>query len=581
MKLNRVKVNNYRTLDGLEIKLHDSCNFLVGENNLGKSNFLDLLYTIFSEYKFRETDFQDENNPIFIEITFALNDVEIGILRDLFDPLDDSKLNLIVEQASPDDNIVFVHKETNQNIPASEARCLNYIGYDSLRNPSNELSFTGKKGVAAFLNFLVNNYLETNSLINTSFLKEVELEKLITYLNGKLNKVKPLKDFSIKAMIDPEPQNILTKLVLLCDSNKLSLTEVGCSGVQFSALIILSILERILRINKSKLKKNILDDGNGKKHIPVVLGVDEPEIHLHPFMQRTLIKYLIRIIDNKEADFLELLKHCFDIDGFIGQIIMVTHSPHMILNDYKQIIRLHKDATGKLTVKNGSQIALTHGQEKHLLMNMHYIKEAFFARGVIVVEGETEFGALPLFSERMSVDFDNKGISVIKAGGAESIPVIMELLDKFGISTVGIVDKDQCELKPDKYNGIPNLFITSKWDFEEELVQHLLTKDDLAPLQKILLDYDSRGTERTINQNKLQQTLNDYGYAWPRAVSDTKFSEATDATEMAILYLAWMDINKGAILGRTIGSILAEDEIPEVYKQAIIKIRDLVACYDA
>ena len=68
-----------------------------------------------------------------------------------------------------------------------------------------------------------------------------------------------------------------------------------------------------------------------KKSISLIIGLDEPEIHLHPYMQRSLIKYLNNVITNNNADFKTLIKELCDIDEFIGQVIVVTHSPNILL----------------------------------------------------------------------------------------------------------------------------------------------------------------------------------------------------------------------------------------------------------
>lgn len=46
MRINRVKIHNYRNIDGIEVLLNPECNYIIGENNLGKSNFLTMLSTI-------------------------------------------------------------------------------------------------------------------------------------------------------------------------------------------------------------------------------------------------------------------------------------------------------------------------------------------------------------------------------------------------------------------------------------------------------------------------------------------------------------------------------------------------------
>ncbi|MDP2788854.1 MAG: AAA family ATPase, partial [bacterium] len=43
MKLNRVKIKNFRSIEDLEIKINPACRVLVGINESGKSNILHAL----------------------------------------------------------------------------------------------------------------------------------------------------------------------------------------------------------------------------------------------------------------------------------------------------------------------------------------------------------------------------------------------------------------------------------------------------------------------------------------------------------------------------------------------------------
>lgn len=57
MKITNLEVFNYRNLDGVKVALAPDCNFLVGENNLGKTNLLLLLNYLFTSRTFRFEDF--------------------------------------------------------------------------------------------------------------------------------------------------------------------------------------------------------------------------------------------------------------------------------------------------------------------------------------------------------------------------------------------------------------------------------------------------------------------------------------------------------------------------------------------
>ena len=47
MVIEEISIENFRNLTGQLIKLDPKMSFAVGENNLGKSNFLDFLFILF------------------------------------------------------------------------------------------------------------------------------------------------------------------------------------------------------------------------------------------------------------------------------------------------------------------------------------------------------------------------------------------------------------------------------------------------------------------------------------------------------------------------------------------------------
>lgn len=467
MRISRLEIKNYRNLDGVIIKFHPKMNFVIGENNLGKSNLLNLLNILFNKNSFSESDFLNRDEQICITFSLGLSDIEQGFFDDLFDPNDRENINILAIQESPDDVIEFQHQESGTSIPNSKVRCVNYINYDSLRNPSSELSFSKNRGVGKFLNHIIVKYLKAGSLQDSDFVITEKIDELLIEVNQSLHKIKSFKDFSVQAIREENKEDLLAKLILLADESKRSLETLGY-GVQFSIIITLSILERLLSLSKQRLDKCVIEDSsNSEKCIPVLIGLDEPEIHLHPYAQRSLIKYLESVVNNNELDFVSLLTDIFQINKLLGQILVVSHSPNILLNDYRQFLRFYKNENGFLIVKGGSDIDLDEATEKQLLKNLPYVKEAFFSKVVILVEGDTELGALPVFSKRREIDLDldEFGISIIQAGGAESIPPLMQLLNKFGIKNVGLMDRD----KQNKYNGTEDLFFTQGIDFEEDI----------------------------------------------------------------------------------------------------------------
>lgn len=570
MQIKKLTINNYRNLDCQSVSFADNCNFIVGENNLGKSNLLNLLQILFTNRAFKFHDFTDISKPIEISLQVKLEDIEIGHFEDLFDTNDYHLINISCRQITTDDNIEFYHTETNTYIHPTVIRCVNYIHYDSLRNPISEINFDKGRGVGKFLSNIVANYLAAKKLKDTDFINEQKLNELLGDLNGKISKLKTFNDFKINATSESDLESLLSKIIVLKDDKGNSLTKSGY-GVQFLILITLSILERIQSIKEQRKEKGIFEhDTNHTKHISLIIGLDEPEIHLHPYMQRSLIKYLNNIISNKNVEFQQLVKELFDIDGFNGQIIVATHSPNILLNDYTQIIRLYPK-NGITNIKSGSQVILTEKHSKRLHMHFPSIKEAFFSRCVIFVEGDSEESSFSHFAEKMSIDFDELGISVIQSRGGEvtAIKLLIDLVSKFDIPSTGIGDRDN------NSPVLPPLYLTTKKDFEEELIS-LIDNGKESVLSEIVEEFDSDNAIVQINSlNKY--AVKAYNIQPTNFISDLRLLDIleTDILNLKAFYLTWFAGKKSYPLGKLIGEKLLIDEIPLVYKTVIAKAVEL------
>ena len=79
------------------------------------------------------------------------------------------------------------------------------------------------------------------------------------------------------------------------DANGRDLSKLG-EGIQYAFNILLQIIENIYSVKSSrksdKFEERLLTI-NGKKLYPIILVLDEPEIHQHPYRQRSLMKKII------------------------------------------------------------------------------------------------------------------------------------------------------------------------------------------------------------------------------------------------------------------------------------------------
>ena len=316
----------------------------------------------------------------------------------------------------------------------------------------------------------------------------------------------------IKAYINKDSNKIIGRMLELGDTNGRNINNLG-EGIQYAFNIILQIMECIYNVKKTRKNEDFIErlviNNDGKKLFPIFLILDEPEIHQHPYRQRSLIKEINNIMNNKNVEFLELLKELFEIDGIVGQMFITTHSPNILLNDYNQFIRVYKNSS-KLCIISGSDINLPQKSYKHLLHNYLYIKEAMFSRCVVLVEGDTELGAFPEFANRMEIDLDFDGIGVIKLDGADSIKNCMKIYNNFGIRTVAIIDRDKFE----EYSDMENVFFTDKMDFEEDVYDNFLLKDfmkyksEIGNIKSMIGIYKKKGI--SIDASNFEQNYAEY-----------------------------------------------------------------------
>jgi putative ATP-dependent endonuclease of OLD family len=225
-------------------------------------------------------------------------------------------------------------------------------------------------------------------------------------------------------------------------------------------------------------------------------------------------------------------------------------------------LRFYKNESDCLIVKSGFDIDLDEATEKQLLKNLPYVKEAFFSKVVILVEGDTELGALPIFSMRMNIDLDEFGISIIQAGGAESIPPLMQLLNQFGIQNIGLMDHD----KEAQYNSIVGLYFTQGKDFEEDVFESFNITDYVKYLESEFSG--ERKADYFIDKVRaIGSPIDPRNPIHPQltTLSQNKIQDLKTLVKEDILKN--MRDNKSILDGGDLGKYVTE--IPEVYKNLI------------
>ena len=481
-----LEITNYRNLTGKRIKFNETLNFLIGENNIGKTNMLELINIFLSVGKFIESDFTDVMRPIRIRLRIKYSDEEVGYFEDNFDVDDSRSITLLAVQDSVDERINYYHDTPIQTkISIATIRRMNVLYYYAQRMPLKEVDFRKTSGSGKVLNYFIQYSLKKSGVQEKDILKKTKLNSIVKDVNKQIKNLNTITGDNVSAYIDTEADKLVCRLLGLGDENGRELSSLG-EGVQYAFNILLQIIEIIHNIKVTRKPEDFeerLIDKEGKKLFPLFLVLDEPEIHQHPYRQRSLIKKIEGLVDNKNQEFLNLLKELFDIDGLTGQIFIATHSPNILLNDYRQFIRFHRNRgdNNLLEVVSGMNIAIEDKLYKHMLHNFIYLKEAMFSKCIIFVEGDTENGAIPVFAKRMDCDMDERGIGVIKLDGADSVKRCMKLYKEFGIESIAIIDKD----KKNDYGSETGIYFTKANDYEEDVYNNFKLNDYLRCCKEI------------------------------------------------------------------------------------------------
>lgn len=170
-----------------------------------------------------------------------------------------------------------------------------------------------------------------------------------------------------------------------------------------------------------------------------IIALEEPEAHLHPQMQSVFIREISKALEHS--------------DGVTAQVILSTHSSHMVSGSDFDPIRYFKRKGHEVSVRDLSALPL--GKDDGTVLNFlrRYMKsthcELFFADKAIFVEGQVERLLLPLMvvkcAETEAASFlTSQYISISEVGGAYA-HIFKPLIDFLEVPTLIITDLDSVD----------------------------------------------------------------------------------------------------------------------------------------
>lgn len=540
MYIKWMHIENYRNLADVTLSFHNDINYFVGENSVGKSNFLDLLEIIMDCHGFIESDFTDVNKPIRIDFEISLGELNYKSMYTADEgPTYRLRLEQVVQEVYP-----RLYRVTDAEIEPMPLSMIRHALYVCHRDTSEQELFSIPSVVYVELGHLLQAYVSRLEMPTDDFQREI---------------------VSLRKDLDPYCMLNIQHLVEVLSTSSAMERKYSADNVRLIMAVALKILAQIyMKVSSAttNLESLLVYNAKGHKFLPIFISVDEPELHLSPYLQRAVLNYYRQIATNENEEFLALLRDIFKIDGLLGQLFVVTHSTDALVDDYRHIIRLYRDENNMVCAACGVTFNFPKEVEKHLIMHFPEAKEALYARCIIIVEGETEYGSFRGFGKKLGVDFDYFGICLINARGESSISKLQKLFNRFSIPTVALYDRD-VEGKYAKAHS--NIFYTEEICFEMDFVSYLLAMHKRSIMDAIIKDIidDARPmvTKDMARRGyaKLGITKSQIVQRCLPNISDRKLDD------LHIYYFSWFYANKGVIVGRRISQFLEASMIPPAF----------------
>lgn len=439
MKIRKIKIENFRNLRNVEF-FPKSTTIIVGENNTGKSNLIHALRLMLDPesrrlaFDLSEDDINEHalaEDKKFFSISLEIGDLQKhqeleAIFRDRisrdgdetyvtvegrYELNEDSEYEWSIQVLSPEER----HNDP-LNFSSRMAKSIPLFFLDPVRDARRDMRTTGSGAFSQLLKEIELDDVETEIIdnikkANVALGKNQDITDLAKGITNHLSEHLPRGEGEASMKVATEDPSQLIKglrLNLKC-GQECKEYDMLRHGTGLQNLVLIAMFRH--RISKST-------------EINPILAIEEPEAHLHPQAQLCLMNDLLKI-DNP--------------------VILTTHSPTFVRNsDPFGIVRFNLSDENQVTTHQLDKSKITENVSKSLSMMMRAGRsEAFFARIIIIVEGESELIALPAFAEKLGYNLGRDGISIVSADSNAFSNILLACNeDNFSIPTVVTFDTD-------------------------------------------------------------------------------------------------------------------------------------------
>jgi len=429
MKIASITINNFRSIKNETIQFPKSGILaLVGPNNAGKSNILRAVENILGESWFSG----DKAEPNDHYMKNSSNVIGIEIIFDDNKKVEFKSNKGWAKYYAPSGSKMPYGSSVKEDFP-----CTYLAANRDLAKNMQFRSYELMGKIAKAFNEKIEDSMK--SLLNTKF---DEIMEMLNTIQGFSDFKKDFSDYFNESQSDSpyrlkvnfkafSPLNYFKTINILANDSSVN-SDYDIDPVELGEGNKSLMLFALIR----SYAKNFKQQANG------VLAIEEPEIYLHPQARRHLYQIFKEIVKDSNI-----------------QIIYSTHSPDFLsTEEFSSIGLVSKDSIEGTSVKIVTEqelvdFSINSGvpndktntdniKEFYSTTSDFRLNDGFFAKHLILVEGDTEELCLPLLLERLGMKYYSSGVSIIGVEGKNQIPKYWRLFKSFGIKISIVFDSD-------------------------------------------------------------------------------------------------------------------------------------------
>lgn len=492
--ISRVKIKNYRNFKDVDVRLGHK-QIIIGENNVGKTNFLKALQLILDptlsdeDRMLEESDFNDtlvnpmENKEeIVIEVyieNYSNNKTILTVFQDAtvknekgkevlkltyrFFPYIDDAGNIEYQYN------IFKGNDETKKFGSYERKYLNLKVIKALRDVESEIRNSRTSPIQRMLKDYAIDKKDLERIAEEyrkngeEILNLDELVDLTNNINKRFGAILGSDDFdvSLQAM-EISPGRVLSSLKLLMAQRNTSDISLGLNNILYISMILQMLQDKtvpslikedkyneLIVLASGDIVKDTYEQSQNRNYFLKEGISDVQHKKLYSFMSKNMpISNAVTILAIEEPEahlhpVNQRLIYKDVIQNSNNSVLLTTHSTHITaIAPINSIVHLHNDGTKGTEIHATAAMPMDEGEfldvERYLDVKRG---EIYLGKAVLLVEGIAEEYLVPRFAELLGKPLDEKGIIVCNINCTNFTPYV-KLLHSLAIPYAVITDGD-------------------------------------------------------------------------------------------------------------------------------------------